>query len=1208
MTASDTLTRTTPLSGRDNAVAACRRVMASRLGALAVLVASLIVYILTVEPTASYWDCPEYILVADGMQVGHPPGNPVWMLMAKTATLFAPSPEKTALAINLTSGLFTALAAMLLYLTAMRLLRPARGSESRMAFAARLVGSAAGAWMFAWCDTAWFSAVEAEVYASSIFCTALCVWLALKWSDHAFTARGDRLLILIAYITGLSIGVHQLNLLCLPTLALVYAFRRYPGGAGFPRCAAACIVSLVAIGLILYGLMPGSIDVAALFELTAVNALRLPFHSGVIVYAAATLLAFISAIALLRRGADGAASAVFALAVWLTGIFSFCGAAGSAALAIIAAIAFRLFPILRRRMSLTVWCLGMLWLGFTSYGVILIRGAAEPPINEGAPTDIFALKSYLGREQYGSKPLLRGPAAFSRPLKRERASFDGKEYHASYNETWSEARAPKFRRALAGASLLRAQSTLDSAEIKGNEEALARAAEGHDAYVAADARKRYRHAPELNMWLPRITASDLSEISDYTPWCGITPADLDSVRASTAVDSAGNAVGRLLPDGSREKEWKKRPTYLQNIRYMLQYQIGYMYMRYLMWNFSGRQNDRHSTGQANDGNFITGIPAVDDAMLGRQDTMPRRLGRDNPGRHEFYLIPFLLCLAGLGFQLAGGRRSRRAAAIIGSLFVMTGVVIVIYVNQAPSEPRERDYSYIGSFYAFALWGAAGAAALIRLAAGKGDSRLRRASGWCAALLALAVPAWMCASNLKDHDRSGRRITSDLAFDALAFLERDAILFVNGDNYTFPTWYIREVERARPDVRVVNIVYLGSTSYVERLLLPDRESAPLPMTATRADLAYDNVLISLYGAREGSPRTRKATEALRDLYARKGASTPRLDADTLLIGPSGGPALPLKAVASGKRFLSLGQLAMLDIVATNAVSPRPRPVYWINPLRPNHFAGLYNYTLDQGTARRYTGTEQRADSLDSSRFFRMLTSDGEGGMPRFRFGNAKGCYVDPTSANNLGTLRHSMILLARQLLGEGRTADALRIARLTETEIPDSTFEYHVFTSHYRIYSEATELARIYLSAGEKSGRDDLRRHGFRLLRKEIERLASWRRYVDSLPAWRRGVLSSRPGLESAQLYAPVKLWLEAGGSRDSLLAIPAIRGIDLEKESAKWEKNALLRDMLHAARYPMADSAEMNLYRRYRDCGGKASDLRPYREFDTSPYLFLLPE
>ncbi len=1182
--------------------------MISRITALAVFVASLAVYILTVEPSASYWDCPEYILVADGMQVGHPPGNPVWTLMAKTASLFATAPERVALAINLTSAIFTALAAMLLYLTAMRLLRTSREKESRTAFVARLVGSAVGAWMFAWCDTAWFSAVEAEVYAASIFCTALCVWLALRWGDDPFTPRGNRILILIAYITGLSIGVHQLNLLCLPTLALIYVFRRYPYGVGFLRCAAACIVSLVAIGLILFGIMPGSIDVAALFELSAVNRFGLPFHSGVIIYAFTTLAAFIVTIALLWYGHEKSALGVLAASLWLSGIFGFCGTIGSIALSLIAVLSFRIFPTLRRRLTIATWCLTMIWIGFAGYGVILIRAAANPPINEGAPTDIFALKSYIGREQYGSKPLLRGPAAFSLPLKRERASFDGKEYSADYSETMREAEAPKYRAAVAGSHTSRMESTLDSTAIKGNKEALLCASDGRDAYVAVDSKKRYRYAPELYMWLPRITTSDISEIADYSPWCGISIANLDSVKASVAVDSAGNAVGRLLADGSREKEWQKRPSYLHNLRYMLQYQIGYMYMRYLMWNFSGRQNDRHSTGQANDGNFITGITVVDDAMLGRQDTMPRRSGRDNPGRHEFFLIPFLLCLAGLVFQLAGGRKSRRAAAIIGSLFVMTGLVIVIYVNQSLGEPRERDYSYIGSFYAFAIWGAAGAASLIHKAFGNGNSRLRQMAGFTLSLLCLALPVWMCASNFKDHDRSGRHITSDLAFDYLAFLRPNAILFVNGDNYTFPTWYIREVERVRPDVRIVNIAYLGRSNYVAQLLMPDRKSAPLPMTAKETNLAYDNFNGVLYGSRDGQAATRDAVAALKDLYSQKTSLPPRINADTLLIGHSGSIAVPISAVASGKHFLSLGKLAMLDIIATNAMSATPRPIYWINPLKPYNFIGLFNYTIDEGTARRFTGIEQRVDSLDSDRFFRMLTSDGKGEMPRYRFGNAKGCYVDPTSANNLGGLRHAMILLSRQLLDEGRTDDAVRIAKLTETEIPNSSLEYHVFTSHYRIYSEATELARTYLRAAEILNRNDLRQHGFDMLRAEIDRLAGWRRYVNSLPKWRRSVISSRPKLESAQLYAPIKLWLETGGNREELLSIRSIRGIDIKKMHEVWSKNNVLRDMLHAARYPMPDSIETELYRQYRDLGGKASDLSLYREFDASPHLHLLSE
>ena len=1185
---------------------ALSREAVARVGAWVVLAVSLLTYLLTVEPTASYWDCPEYILVGSLLEVGHPPGNPTWMLFARMASLFAPDPGSVAVCINATSGIFTALAAMLLYLTAMRLLRPG-GGETLINFVARSAGSISGALAFAWCDTAWFSAVEAEVYAFSIFCTALCVWLALRWSDEGFSPGGQRLLILIAYITGLSIGVHQLNLLCFPTLALIMVFRSGSRNGTFRKAVAACLLSLVAIGAVLYGLMPGSIDVAGLFELAAVNGAGLPFHTGVAVYAASTVIVVAAAALTAGRGWRFPASVLFALSLWLTGILSFCGGVAVAAgLSLCAGIiTVLLWRRLKRWIPLACWCLAMLWLGYATYGVILVRGAARPPVNEGAPTDIFALKSYISREQYGSKPLLYGRTPFSSMLRREKISGTEDSPVVSYNEVWRDVGAPRYARAISGRSPLRARAALDGSDSVFNASASGMVAKGKDAYIVARHKVDYRYPPELDMWFPRITSSDPADLKAYESWSGMTAATMDSVRVSFAVDSAGNAVGRLDPrTGKRTEEWAKRPTYMQNLSYFLSYQVGYMYMRYLMWNFSGRQNDRHSTGEADDGNFITGIPFADDAMLGPQELLPPDHSSRNPGRHLFFMLPFLLGLAGLAAQIAGGRRGRRSAAVVGSLFVMTGIVIVIYVNQTPGEPRERDYSYVGSFYAFAIWIAAGGCEFIRLA-----SRLpgKRVAALLATLLTLALPVWMCASNWKDHDRSGRRITTDMAAGVLESLDRDAIIFVNGDNYTFPLWYVREVEGVRPDVRVVNIAYLSTGWYALQMMMADRESAPLPLTAVPEDVACDDFILSFYGSDSPSHTRRDALDLLRDLYSQRGRKMPRLNADTIVFGTGdssrpGLASVSLRSVAGGKSNISLQQLMMIDILATNAASPDPRPVYWISSTKPHHFAGLYDHTVDEGLVRRLTGRRVPADSLDSRRFYSVVSSPG------FRFGNASGCYVDPTSASIVGRLRQSMIRLGGELLSRGDVDKALAVARMVEDSIPGRSLAYKVYTEDFILKSEAVELARIYGRCAAAKGSGDLRRHAFSLLKAEIERLGYWRRFYSSLPAWRRGVMSPVPRLSSSCLYAPVALWLELGGDPAELKSMPALRGLDLAKESAEWEKNVALRRILNSSRVPASDSVMEMLFSRYRDLGGHASDLAGYPAFDTCRFLWLLPE
>lgn len=1191
-------------------------------GAWLVLLASFLVYCLTVEPTASYWDCPEYILVGSRLETGHPPGNPTWMLAARMASMLAPSPEYVALAVNLTSGLFTALAAMLLYLCALRLLRPA-GEETGAARGARIVAALTGALAFAWCDTAWFSAVEAEVYAFSIFCTALCLWIMLRWTDVAFSPPGYRLLVLLAYVTGLSLGVHQLNLLCFPTLALIYVFRRNPGRDCFRKAAAACLLSLVAIASVLYGVMPGVPDIAGLFELLAVNGLGMPFHSGAVAYAAVTLAVFCAAIIFCHRGLRLSAATATAVAVWLSGALGFCGGPTVAAVLslLLGTVLFIFWKRLRHRAYVGLFCLGMLLTGYSTYTLIIVRSAAGTPVNEGAPSDIFAFKGYLCREQYGSKPLLRGRTPQSEILRKEEITGSGDSISATYSEAWRDVGGRRYAKAMAGASPRRSRASLDSADRAFNREAARRDAEGRDAYAVARREIRYRTAPELDMWLSRLYSGDAADIKAYEPWSGMTAATMDSVLASTAVDSAGNAVGRLNPlTGQREKEWRKKPTMLQNLRYMFSYQIGYMYLRYIMWNFAGRQNDVHSTGEADNGNFITGIAPLDDAMLGPQNLLPPRHSKRNPGHHVYYLIPLALGLIGLGAELAGGRRGRRTAAVVGSLFVMTGVVIVLYVNQTPGEPRERDYSYIGSIFAFAIWIGAGGLALMRACLRIPSRRWRTVATAAAGAGFLAVPVWMLCSNMPDHDRSDRFITRDMAFNSLAFLERDAILFVNGDNYTFPLWYAREVERVRPDVRIINLAYLGTPWYARQLTMTDRDSHPVAMTAKASDLAYDNFSLSLHGAKPGEPRTRDAVEALKELYAQTGPHTPRLKADTLLLPATEGterPWISLRSVAAGKRTLGLSPLLVIDILATNAASPDPRPVYWLHPLKPYHFSGAYPYTIDEGLVRRYTGRREKSDSLDTRRFFSILTSDGRGKMPLFRYGQARDCYVDPTSATVIGRVRQSMLKLASRLLDEGRPEDALVIAGKISYNIPFSSLESRVFTDSYTAYSEATELARIYFRCAQAlppkteaglARKKRLQEKGFELLRNEIDRLGHWRRFYLALPPWRRQVMSPTPKIERGQFYAPVALWLEAGGSPDELRRMPAMRGVDLEKERREWEKSTALRRILRLARFPETASADTAAYIRFRALGGRASDLDAYTEAASSPLRSLLPD
>ncbi len=1184
-----------------------RRVV-ERCGAWFVLIASLITYWICVDKSASYWDCPEYILVGSQMEVGHPPGNPVWMLMARVASLFAPSPGMVALTINLTSGLMTALAVMLVYLISLRLMRR-RDEEPRGLFFARLIGALVGSLAFAWCDTAWFSAVESEVYAFSIFCTALCVWLMLRWRDVAFTPAGDRLLILTAYIAGLSLGVHQLNLLVLPTLALIYVFRCRPSGGTFWRSFWGCVVALVLIGLVLYGLMPGSVDIAGLFELVSVNDFNLPYHSGVVIYGGTTLLSFVVVYALIGGNKRFWGSIASGLALWLSGLLVLGGNVilGGVGGALMGVVVYVGWPRLRHKLEIAMWSLGMVWLGFASYGVILIRGAANPPINEGAPTDIFAFKRYLSREQYGSKPLLRGHTPFSQVLRTETIVKEGEKERVSYSEVWRKVGSRRYAPAIGDAVPLRSRALLDSTEFAYNDFSSGRVRQGKDAYLIESRKAEYRYTPELEMWLPRITSRDAADLKSYEAWSGMTASTMDSVWGSEVIDSTGRAVGKLnVLTGEREKKMMKRPTYMQNLRYLFAYQIGYMYGRYLMWNFSGRQNYIHATGEADNGNFLTGIPVVDDAMLGPQKLLPASHSSDNPGHHVYFLLPLLLGFIGLGRELCSGREGRRSAAIVGSLFIMMGVVIVLYVNQTPGEPRERDYSYIGSFMAFAIWIGVGAMGIVewcrRIKGRKGI-----VTAGIASVAVLGLPVWLCASNFKDHNRRDT-ICRAMAVNSLAYLEKDAILFVNGDNYTFPLWYAREVERIRPDVRVVNLIYLSTPWYVKQLMMSDRESAPLPMTATAADIAYDNYIMTLYGAVGNSPSTREAGEVLRELYSNKGKELPRLNADTLLLpGGAGGEKVKVavSSLAKRKSIIGFGELIALDIISTNASTNHPRPVYWLNPVSRDNMVGLADYTVDEGLARRYTGRREVRDSIDAEKFYDIVMD----GIPRFEFGIKDRRYpIEPTSAVIMLRLRQTLLRLGSQLLREKKYEKAVDVAKKIERELPREVMEHVVYTDNFLAMSEGTELGRIYGEAGRQLGREDLRQESFRVLKAEIERLGEWRQFYNALPAWRRRAMSVHPKLERGQFYAPIALWFEYGGTMKDLLTIKGIGGVDLEQERLDWEKTDAMRKVLLLCRFPKSKEEMEKAFKLYASKGGRQSDLKDYPEAVASDYLQLLPE
>lgn len=1049
----------------------------------------LTTYWCTVAPTVSFWDCPEYVSAAYLLEVGHPPGNPTWMLVERMVTLLVPG-RYAALAVNLSSGLFTAFAAFFLAKTIFRvglwvlLKLPRRNIPAPLAAAG---GAFAGALAFGWCDSAWYSAVEAEVYAMSIFMTSLCVWLMTKWAGTRSRPESWRLLILIAYLFGLSIGVHQLNLLCIPALAMIWAVRRGIRSTG--RLLAILLLSFVAVACVLLCMMPGTISLASRFELFAVNMLGLPALSGVVIYILLLGASLILALVATRRCGDRKrmGAACFP-AIFLSGIFVLSDRflIGALLSAIVSALLVSGVNFQARRLFLAIWMLAMLLTGYATYALIPVRGNIPSPANASMPGEPFAFASYLSREQYGSKPLAYGPTPYSKMMLREEYDSTGKAYYSRFMFDYGHA---VMRASEPGARLRPHAPGLTESDSVDNARLLQR---GGASYIAIGCRPDPVKTPELNMWFPRITSQDPNDIISYGQWIGMDTSSMRRVRVSEAIDSAGRAVAKAGSDGERRPAYGYRPTYVQNLQWLLSYQTGYMYWRYLLWNFAGRQNDRPSQGEVQHGNFITGIGAVDNAMLGAEDYLPAAAGADNPGRNVYWCLPLLLGLLGIGWLLKSRRRGIAVCAVTGVLFVMTGIAIVIYLNQDPGEPRERDYSFLGSFWAYCIWIGFGAVMIAR--------RFRSVWGFA---LPLAVVAWMGFENLDDHDRSGRTAARDFAVNILESVGPQGILFVNGDNYTFPLWYAQEVEGVRRDVRVINLSYLSTPVYAANLMKQWRESAPVPTTLRRGDIIWG--AYNLARIEEGVRDTLDATEALLALRMRDDAKMParhvrlKVSADSTVI-------FDLANLRGKGKALDFSKLMTFDIIATNAACASPRPIYWVSVLGPGRRIGLaasctpWLYGMRYGARGRH-----EADSLLYADAMRAAAPNGPGSE----------VYMDHTPASQVSAQRGAIVAAGRRLLdsGDAERAAALAVKADVWFGREKETFGNVVICD--TTFSTRRELGLLLIDcANVLAARSrtrahilELRARGHMHLREYEEGKEAWHRYMEHLPPRLRGKMA-----------------------------------------------------------------------------------------------------
>ena len=879
-----------------------------------------IVYGMTVEPTASLWDCPEFIASGYKLEIGHPPGAPVFMLAANLFSHLANDTSKVALMVNLLSALLSAGCIFFLFLTithlTQRILRNMTTANVIIIEACGMVGALA----YTFSDTFWFSAVEAEVYAFSSFLTALMFWLILKWSDEADNPRSDRWIIMIAYITGLSIGVHLLCLLCLPAMSFVVYFR-HAKQITWQGMLKTLLAGGLLVGIILYGLIPGVVIIGGWFELLCTNILGCAYNTGLICY-------------------------IVLLTGTLVTIY---------------------YKVRKRIVKLSVACVLMILAGYSSYGVILIRANARPPMCENAPDNIFSLGSYLNREQYGKTPLIYGPAFSSEVDRQQEGDYlvpKQKEGKAIYRPV--------------------ADTTKQAYEI-----------------VRHDIDYVYKN----NMFFPRMHSARHAQA--YEDWMG-------GVEKHNGI-----------------------PTMTENLRFFLSYQVNFMYWRYFLWNFVGRQNNIQGNGEVEHGNWITGFRWIDDLLLGCDTSkLPSDLTQ-NKGRNVFYAMPLFLGLLGILWQWRRGREGRQQLLVVTLLFVMTGLAIVVYLNQTPLQPRERDYAYAGSFYAFAIWIGLGVAFVVDFM-----QRVFKDSTVLSVVLSclgcLLIPLQMASQTWDDHDRSGRYACRDFGVNYLESMQREGhpVILTSGDNDTFPLWYNHEVEGVRTDTRDCNLEYLQTDWYIDQMKRPAYNSPALPISMSHDDYKE--------GRLEYVP----------------------VNTDSLTIGHT---IISLK----GKQGLYKNELMVLEMLSQ---ANWQRPIYTSVNSGPSNLPFLRDHLVLEGLAYRVspTATDQQ---VDVERLYENI-------MHRFRYGglNTKGIYVDEDVKRMANTHQLIMGVLIDSLLQQGDLSRALSVCHKWQQELPNENVPYT---------ESALSMARCYYQAHQPALGDEI-------VRNLLRRSAEWLFWIETI--------------------------------------------------------------------------------------------------------------
>jgi len=938
-----------------------------------VFLAAATTYFLTLEPTVSWWDCGEFITSAFKFEVGHPPGAPFHMILGRVFSIFAPDASKAAFMVNSLSAIASAATVMLLYWSIVHLATKLFSSdklsngEQIAIWGSGLVGALA----FTFTDSFWFSAVEGEVYALSSFFTAAVFWAILKWENIADQKYSNRWIILIAYLVGLSTGVHLLNLLAIPAIGLVYYFKKYE--FSWKGVVVAIAVSILILAGIQYVIIPGLARSAFIFDKAFVNGFGLPFNSGIM---------FMIVL-------------IIAAAVWIVHY--------------------------TQKKNLVIWNLAAtviiaILIGYSSYALIIIRASANPPMNQNHPDNAFALLRYLNREQYGSRPLAYGPYYTAPAI----ASTNEKDQYNKVDGKY------KVTGTLSGGT---------------------------------------KYDPKLETVFPRMYSRNANHVKAYKEWGKVK----------------GTRV-RINERGTMKTVVK--PTFGENLRFFFTYQIGHMYMRYFMWNFVGRQNDVQSHGGFSNGNWISGIKILDEAKTGSTENMPEFMKND-PSRNVYYFLPLLFGLIGMFYQYNRGKKGKEGFAVTMMLFVFTGLAIVVYLNQYPFQPRERDYAYTGSYYAFAIW--------IGLAVPAFYSVIKKIikgvpGATAVTLISLVlVPGVLATENWDDHNRSKRYMARDYAKNYLESCAPNALLFTYGDNDTFPLWYVQEVEGVRPDVKIINLSYLGMDWYINQQTMATYDAAPAPFTFTRDKYYMGRMDAVLF--QERFKKSVELSEAMKFLGSDdvrtkvKVTSGEMMDflpsrefhitvdkqkaIETGTVKPEDADLIADRVtIKIGKNFISKSEMAILNIIAANNWE---RPIYIDHSLLHTGSIFFLDWLQFEGLAYRFVPIKTKQKGIARGRVDGDILYDNV--MNKFVWGNVNDpdVHLDEYNKKEISIIqaRYMFARLAQVMITDGKNEKAIEVLDKMFEIFPDEKMPltYDSFPAvelYYRVNEteKANELIKI----------------------------------------------------------------------------------------------------------------------------------------------------